>query len=74
MKRLAVPFFAIFLLFASTDASAQCAMCKRNVETNREQGTNKVGKGLNQGILYLMAVPYLMGAIGIYSWMKSRKK
>jgi hypothetical protein len=74
MKRLALPLLASFLLIASADVTAQCAMCKRNVETNREQGNNRVGKGLNQGILYLMAVPYLMGAIGIYSWMKSRKK
>lgn len=74
MKRLLTLFFLGLLLTATPDASAQCAMCKRNVETNREQGTNRIGRGLNKGILYLMAVPYLMGAIGIYSWMKSRKK
>ena len=48
MKRLAVPFFptAIFLLSRHPMCRAQCAVCqKRNVETNREQGTNKVGKG-----------------------------
>lgn len=75
MKRLA----GIFLLFSLTfslaqDASAQCAMCRRNVESNKETQNNKVGTGLNKGILYLMSVPYVIGAIGLAVWMKRRKQ
>ncbi len=35
---------------------AQCAMCKAVVET----GNNPMAEGVNNGILYLMAVPYLI--------------
>jgi hypothetical protein len=47
------------LVLASSDALAQCAMCRANVETNNGNGGN-IGKGLNSGILYLMAVPYIL--------------
>ncbi len=38
---------------------AQCAMCKASVESSMGQ-KNSVADGINQGILYLMAVPYLL--------------
>lgn len=40
-------------------AEAQCAMCKASVESSQGQ-KNSVAGGLNTGILYLMAVPYLL--------------
>ena len=53
-------FFAIIaLLILLPDLSfAQCAMCKRNAETGMQNG-NSIIRGLNTGILYLMAIPYL---------------
>jgi heme/copper-type cytochrome/quinol oxidase subunit 2 len=36
--------------------SAQCAMCKAVVEN----GDAEVAQGLNDGIMYLMAFPYLL--------------
>ncbi len=38
---------------------AQCAMCKASVESSAGQ-KNSVAAGINKGILYLMAVPYLL--------------
>ena len=38
---------------------AQCAMCKAAVESSQGQ-QNSVANGINKGILYLMAVPYLL--------------
>ncbi len=38
---------------------AQCAMCKAAVESSAN-GPNSVAAGINKGILYLMAVPYLL--------------
>lgn len=38
---------------------AQCAMCKASVESSQGQ-KNSVAGGINQGILYLMAVPYIL--------------
>lgn len=50
--------FVIFIAF-SLDISAQCAMCRANVESNLKGG-GTVAKGINMGILYLMAIPYII--------------
>lgn len=47
----------LLLLVLAFDASAQCSMCKAVAETGN--GTGKAG-GLNDAILYLMAVPYIL--------------
>jgi hypothetical protein len=39
---------------------AQCAMCKQAAETSLKKNPNSMARSLNSGILYLMAVPYLM--------------
>lgn len=36
-----------------------CAMCKASVESSQGQA-NSVAGGINKGILYLMAIPYLL--------------
>lgn len=63
---LAVLIVAL-VLFSDQELMAQCAMCKKNLESNLQTG-GSVGKGINKGILYLMAVPYLLLAsvIGIF--------
>ena len=40
---------------------AQCAMCKATVESKKKQ-KNSVAGGINQGIIYLMLVPYVLMA------------
>ncbi|MDC6367282.1 MULTISPECIES: hypothetical protein [Flavobacteriaceae] len=50
---------------------AQCAMCRAVVES---EGDGKTAEGLNNGIVYLMAVPYILVAglfYFIYRKMKS---
>lgn len=42
------------------DVEAQCAMCKQAAETSLKNDPNSMVKSLNSGILYLMAVPYLL--------------
>lgn len=42
------------------DANAQCAMCKQAAETSLKSNPNSLARSLNSGILYLMAVPYLL--------------
>ncbi len=39
--------------------SQGCAMCKASVESSQGQA-NSVAGGINKGILYLMAIPYLL--------------
>ena len=48
----------LFLFVLNNDVFSQCAMCKSVVEANLESGDTK-GAGLNDGILYLMAMPYV---------------
>ena len=52
-------FRALFLsVLSKVQSFAQCAMCKAVVEANLEAGGTK-GAGLNDGILFLMSMPYL---------------
>jgi len=62
------------LLFSSLDSTAQCAMCKRIAETNMEDNQNNVGKSLNKGILYLLALPYIIGGIGVFAWYSNKRR
>ena len=49
---------ALFL-FSCINGFAQCAMCRAAPGSNHTHGGN-VADGLNSGILYLLAVPYIM--------------
>jgi len=55
------------LLISNTSIFAQCAMCRAIPSSNQEAG-GSIANGLNTGILYLMAVPYLLifGFIAFY--------
>ncbi|RAR48172.1 hypothetical protein [Flavobacterium lacus] len=62
---------AIFLIgFSST---AQCAMCRAALES---EGDSSKAEAINDGIVYLMAFPYIMVAIVFYVVyrMKFKKK
>lgn len=61
---------SIFLLGIS--ANAQCAMCRASL-----QGDENMAKAeaVNDGIVYLMIIPYvLIGAIGYYIFRMYKKK
>ena len=62
MKKTILLTLALFL-FGSVDVEAQCAMCRAVLESEEGQQT---AKGINNGIVYLMATPYvLVGAVGV---------
>jgi len=65
---------ASLLLLVQTDSRAQCAMCRRVAQTDKENKTTDKGGSLNHGILYLLSIPYLIGAVGAFAWYKNRKK
>ncbi|GHE23462.1 hypothetical protein GCM10017764_04300 [Sphingobacterium griseoflavum] len=55
------------------DVAAQCAMCSLNAENSAANG-NTQGKGLNDGILFLLAIPYLIAVgVGVLWYKKYRK-
>lgn len=54
-----------------TPVEAQCAMCRAVLESEQDQSA---AKGINNGILYLMIIPYvLVGLVGFFIY-KSKKK
>lgn len=66
----------VFLFFISSQVSsiAQCAMCRAGIENNVSNGETTIGAGLNMGILYLLAMPYLLAAVLGYLWYRNAKK
>ncbi|RXR21396.1 hypothetical protein EQG63_01420 [Flavobacterium amnicola] len=62
--------FAFWLLpFAS---NAQCAMCRASLESS---GETTQAQAVNDGILYLMAIPYiLVGIVALYIYRMYSKK
>ncbi|RRA99020.1 hypothetical protein [Larkinella rosea] len=67
---------ALGVLYILTLANtfAQCAMCRGTVESTMSNGRNHVAVGLNTGILYLLATPYVLVAIVIFLWIRTSKK
>ena len=63
----------LFFLLAFQNADAQCAMCKAVVEANLESG-GSIGAGLNDGILYLMAMPYISILVVGLIWYNMKKE
>ncbi|MCP4884171.1 MAG: hypothetical protein GY908_10310 [Flavobacteriales bacterium] len=58
------------ILFISLDTYSQCAMCRAVVE----QGGEEVAEGINSGIVYLMAFPYLLIAVTMFLFYRNWKK
>ena len=66
MKRLVF----LFLLIMPQFLEAQCAMCRAVVE----QGGEEVAEGINSGIVYLMAFPYLVVAVAIFLFYRNWRR
>lgn len=60
-----------FLLLCSVGASAQCAMCRASLESSN--GSIKP-EAVNDGIVYLMVLPYFAVALVGYAIYRLRKK
>lgn len=69
MRKAPTWFFLLVLLLAADAVVGQCVMCKAVAEDSAAEGA--VGRGINQGILYIMAVPYiLLGTLGYLVYKK----
>lgn len=56
--------FALFLILMYTQLSgAQCAMCRAAIES---EGNKAKAQAVNDGIVYLMLIPYILVAVGGY--------
>lgn len=64
--------FIVFSLIFSLSASAQCAMCRAALES---EGNTVKAEAVNDGIVYLMGIPYvLVGIVGFVVYRMYRKK
>jgi|TARA_R110002124_G_scaffold63630_7_gene174289 hypothetical protein len=71
-KRITVLFF-ILSLFFSLNVGAQCAMCRAALGGKEN---NVQAQAVNDGIVYLMAIPYILVAgigYGVYRIRKNKK-
>lgn len=71
-KYLGILFF-LFSFFFSVASYSQCAMCRAALES--EEGGVKA-EGINNGIVYLMVIPYILVAaagFAIYKIKYSKK-
>jgi len=64
-------FLLLASCFFSLNSNAQCAMCRAVLET--EEGGVKA-EAVNDGIVYLMAFPYILVGILGYVIYKTRQK
>lgn len=63
----------VWILVNVGTAMAQCSMCRTQVENNVSDGDTSFAAGLNFGILYLFAAPYLMVMIIAFLWYRQSR-
>ena len=68
-KHCIIPITIILLCINLVDA--QCAMCRAVLESEVDQSA---AEGINNGIIYLMAIPYiLVGGIAYFIYRKFKR-
>ena len=68
MKRYSLFLLAFLIPLWS---SAQCAMCRAVIESGQD---DSLAEGINNGIVYLMAIPYiLVGALFFFVYRKMKR-
>ena len=66
-KRALFIYLFILCIIGIEETYGQCSMCRAVLQSEEGQAT---AKGINNGILYLMAIPYLL--VGIVGWKVSQ--
>lgn len=69
---VAFAFVLVVLLGAGEELLAQCPMCRATAETNLANGGTE-GQGLNNGIMYMLGMPYLLIGTIAFLWWRNRK-
>jgi hypothetical protein len=70
-----VLFLVVFglAMISIKPVKAQCEQCAANIATNKQSG-GTTANGLNKGILFLLACPYLAVAIVGGVWYKKYRR
>ena len=72
MTRSRILLSSFLVLFINLFSNAQCSMCKAVAESNMKGG-GSMAEGLNSGILYLMAFPYILIGVVAFMWYRHSK-
>ena len=56
-KKTIIAVLVVMALLSPTLLEAQCAMCRAALESEAD---NSQAEGINNGIVYLMAIPYIL--------------
>jgi hypothetical protein len=70
--RFALSLLLFFMWVWQHTVSAQCSMCKAAAATTDDKGELMIGAGINTGVLYLLAIPFL--AVGLIGFLWYRQK
>jgi len=70
-KHIAFVLALAFIACCNADVFSQCSMCKTTAESDLTNG-GSIANGLNTGILYLMAIPYLVLMTGGYFFFRKQ--
>lgn len=70
-KLISSGLFFLFTFFYSIAINAQCAMCRAALES---EGNTAKAKGINDGIVYLMVIPYILVGLVCFAVYKMYQK
>jgi hypothetical protein len=66
-KLITSVFVFLVSIFSSLSTNAQCAMCRAALES---EGNQAKAKGINDGIVYLMVIPYILVGLVFFAVYK----
>lgn len=76
-KQIYIALFLVIMAWFAMPAlaDAQCAMCNITASTANE-GRKEGALALNSGILFLMAIPYILltGLVLVWLWFRKQKR
>ncbi len=68
-----VAVLLLFFVLIQVESNGQCAMCRTQLENNVSNGDIGIAAGINLGILYLFAAPYLIISLIAFFWYRTSK-
>ncbi|TGD58353.1 hypothetical protein [Flavobacterium humi] len=73
IRRFTVSVYFLLSIFFSLQSYSQCAMCRASLESSGDTGQ---AQAVNDGIVYLMVIPYILVALigfAIYKMFQKKK-
>ncbi len=62
----------VFLVLATSQTFAQCAMCRAVAEDAVDDNGFGIAAGLNSGIVFLMGIPYILLAVLFFVFFRKQ--